>query len=72
MISLATITGKMEPRTLKFKGRLRGKNIAIIVDSRSTHDFVDINLIRQLNLFVCPMRNLVVKTTDGQQIKVLG
>jgi hypothetical protein len=72
MISLAAITGKVEPRTLKFKGRIKGKNITILVDSGSTHNFVDINLARQLNLFVYPVRNLVVTTTDGQQIKGLG
>jgi hypothetical protein len=63
---------KVEPRTLKFKGSIKGKNITILVDFGSTHNFVDINLARQLNLYVYPVNNLVVTTADGQQIKGLG
>jgi hypothetical protein len=33
---------------------------------------VDINFVGQLNLFVYPVRNLVVTTSNGQQIKGLG
>jgi hypothetical protein len=33
---------------------------------------VDINLARQLNLFVYPVRDLMVTTIDGQQVKGLG
>jgi hypothetical protein len=36
MISLVTITGRVEPRTLKFKGSINSKNITILVDSGST------------------------------------
>jgi len=43
MISLVEITRKMEPRTLKFKGSTKGKNIIILIDSGSTHNFVDID-----------------------------
>jgi hypothetical protein len=47
---------KVEPRTLKFKGSIKGKNITILVDSGSTHNFVDINLAKQLNIFVYLVR----------------
>jgi hypothetical protein len=72
MISLATITGKMEPRTLKLKGSIKNKNITILVDSGSTHNFVDINLAKQLNLFVYPVKDLIVTIVDGQQVKGIG
>jgi hypothetical protein len=33
---------------------------------------VDINLAKQLNIFVYPVRDLMVTTVDGQQVKGLG
>jgi hypothetical protein len=52
IILFEAITERMKPNTLKLKGSLKGKYITILVDSGSTHNFVDINLARQLNLFV--------------------
>jgi hypothetical protein len=72
MISFEAIIGKMEPSTLKLKGSIKGKNITILVDSGSTHNFVDINLTRQLNIFVYLVRDLMVTTVDGQQVKGVG
>jgi hypothetical protein len=72
MILLATIIGKMEPRTLKLKGSIKNKNITILIDSGSTHNFVDINLAKQLNLFVYLVKDLIVKVVDGQQVKGIG
>jgi hypothetical protein len=66
------ITRKMEARTLKLKGSIKKKNITILVNSRSTHYFVDINLAKQLKLFVYPMKDLIVKVIDGPQIKGIG
>jgi hypothetical protein len=62
----------VEPRTLKFKGSIKNKNITILVDSGSTHNFMDINLAKQLNLFVYPMKDLMVTIVDGQQVKGVG
>jgi hypothetical protein len=62
----------MESSTLKLKGSIKGKNITILIDFGSTHNFVDINLLRQLNLFVYPLEDLMVTTIDGQQIKGVG
>jgi hypothetical protein len=60
MILLLAITGKMEPRTLKLKGSIKNKNITILVESGSTHNFMDIILAKQLNLFVYPMKDLII------------
>jgi hypothetical protein len=60
MISLAANIGRVEPRNLKFEGSVKSKNITILTNSRSTHNFVDINLIKQLIFFVYPMKDLMV------------
>jgi hypothetical protein len=33
---------------------------------------VDINLAKQLNLFVYPVKDLIVKVANGQQVKGIG
>jgi hypothetical protein len=62
----------MKQNTLKLKGSLKGKYITILVDSGSTHNFVDINLTRQLNLFVYLVNDLTVTIVDGQPIRGVG
>jgi len=66
MISLAGIIGRVEPRTLKLKRSIKSKNIIILVDSRSTHNFVDINLAKKINIFVYLVRDLMVTIVDVQ------
>jgi hypothetical protein len=63
------ITRKMEPKTLKLKGSIKNKNIIVIVDFGSTHNFMDINLEKPLNLLVYPVKDLIIKVVDGQQVK---
>lgn len=63
---------KKEPRTLKLIGIIKHKHITLLVDSGSTHNFVDINLAKQLNLFVYPIKDLIVETVHGQQVKGIG
>lgn len=46
---------------LKLKGSLKGKQITILVDFGSSHNFVYITLVRQLNLFVYLAMGLVAK-----------
>jgi len=65
MISFEAITRKVKPHTLKLKGSLKGKDITILVDSRSTDNFVDINLKRQLNIFVYLIKDLMVTTINN-------
>jgi hypothetical protein len=60
MISLVIITRKLEPRTLKLKESIKGKNIAILVDYGSTHHFVDINLAKKLNIFLYLVTDFMV------------
>jgi hypothetical protein len=64
---LAAIIGKMEPRTLKLKRSIKNKNITILIDSGSTHNFVDVNLAKQLNLFLYPVKDLIVMVNKSKE-----
>jgi hypothetical protein len=72
MILFEAITKAMKPDTLGLKGNLKGKDITVLVDSGNTHYFVDINLVKQLNIFVYLVKVLMVTTVDGQPIKGVG
>jgi hypothetical protein len=57
----------MKPNTLRLKGNPKGKDITILVDFGSTHNFVDINLAKQLNLFVYPAKELMVMFNPSKE-----
>jgi hypothetical protein len=61
----------VEPRTLKFKGSTKSKNFIILVDYGISRNFVDIDLAKQSIFCVYLVRDLMVTTTNGQQIKGL-
>jgi hypothetical protein len=43
-------------------------HVSILVDSRSTHNFLDLSLLRKVNLQVHPTLLLQVKIADGTSI----
>jgi hypothetical protein len=62
----------MKPNTLELKRCLKGKYITILIDYGGTHNFVGINLAKQLNLFVYLVKDLTVTTADVQPIQGVG
>jgi len=51
-ISLAAITRITQPQTPKLKGHIKKENVIVLIDMRSTHNFVDVKVAKRLNLFV--------------------
>jgi hypothetical protein len=72
IVPLATMMGKLQPKTLKLKGIIKNRNVTILVDSSNTHNCIDINFTKQLNLFVYPTKDLIVMIVDGQKVKGVG
>jgi hypothetical protein len=67
-ISLATITGITQPQTLKLKGHIKNDNVIVLIDTRSTHNFLDIKIARKLKLFVYLVPDMKVMVADGKKI----
>jgi len=65
-ISIAAITGIAQPQTLKLKGYIKKQSIIVMVDSGSTHNFVDVNVAKILNIFAYPVADLKVMVADGK------
>lgn len=71
-ISIAAITGIAQPQTLKLKGYIKKQCVIVMVDSRSTNNFVDVNVAKRLNTFAYPIADLKVMVVDGKQIDGVG
>jgi hypothetical protein len=71
-ISLATITCISQPQTLKLKGHIKNDNVTVLIDTGSTHNFLDINIARKLKLFVYPVPDMKVMVADGKKIENVG
>jgi hypothetical protein len=43
-----------QPQTLKVYGYVNKTNVTLIIDSGSSHNFIDANIARTLNMFIHP------------------
>ena len=68
-ISLAAMTGISQPQNLKLKGHIKNENVTVLVDTGSTHNFLDIRVSRKLKLFVQPVPNMKVMVINAKKIE---
>ena len=71
-ISLAAITRIFQPQTLKIKGHIKNNNVIVLIDSGSTHNFVNASLAKIFNLFLCLVPNMKVMVAYGKKIDNVG
>lgn len=45
-VSIHALDGTSDSRTIRVKGGLKGKIIHVLIDSDSTHNFVDLNVAK--------------------------
>jgi predicted aspartyl protease len=69
---LASIKRISQLQTLKLKGHIKKENVTILVDTGSTHNFMDINVARKLNLFVYLATDIRVMVAGGKIIDGVG
>ena len=71
-ISLHALTGSTDPRTLRLTGYIHGKPITILVDSGSTHNFVQPRVAELLRLTISPANPFDVTVGNGSTISCQG
>ncbi len=49
-ISMHALAGALAPRTMRLMGRILGQQVVILIETGSTHSFVDQNLAKRLQL----------------------
>lgn len=45
-ISLHALAGSLNPKTIRVVGRVGGQNVVILIDSRSTHNFLNLSIVK--------------------------
>ncbi|XP_074265326.1 uncharacterized protein LOC141587757 [Silene latifolia] len=68
LISLNAITGNAAFQTMKVTGKVRGTSLNILIDSGSTHNFLDENTARKLGCKVVPSYPVAVSVANGESI----
>jgi hypothetical protein len=68
-ISLNTIKGTPNPRTMRLVGVLKNQQMVILIDSGSRHNFVDAHLAKIFGLQVQLTQSIRVRIANGQDIE---
>jgi hypothetical protein len=71
-ISLNAITGTPNPKTIRIVGNLKGQQVVILIDSGSTHNFVDAQLAAMLGIVSSSKDTIMVRVANGQTINSPG
>lgn len=66
------LRGHFVASTLRLKGNLSGKAVTMLVDSGSTHNFIQSKVVKQMKLFFEPTNNLLVTIGDGSELHSEG
>ena len=62
-ITLYALLGSPSPGTMRIKGKINGHWVVILIDTGSTHNFLDAAIISKLQLFLDPTVSFEVRAT---------
>ncbi|CAM8956889.1 unnamed protein product [Rhodiola kirilowii] len=71
-ISLHAMEGHFVPSTLRLPALLNGRNIMVLVDGGSTHNFMQLRLAKSLGLAIEPSPHLSVTVGNGETLICAG
>nr|XP_023907237.1 uncharacterized protein LOC112018933 [Quercus suber] len=71
-ITLYALVGSPNPGTMRVNGKVNSVSLVILVDSGSTHNFIDAAVISVLHIHVDKSQILEVKVANGDVIKTQG
>ena len=71
-ITLYALTGTPTPGTMRVRGNIIGSGLVLLVDTGSTHNFVDALVVSSLQLKVDVSRILEVKVANGTVVRTQG
>ena len=71
-ISCNALEGITTPQTLKIEGHIKKKNIIVLIDSGSTHNFIHCKVAKELNCFLYPSLECQVMVANGGAINCFG
>lgn len=70
ILSMNAVSGSDSDNMLKLKGHLKWKLVIILIDSGSTHSFIDLKLVKDLKLLVISVPLVTVTIVDVKKLMV--
>ena len=64
-ISCNALEGITTPQTLNIKGHIKKKNVIVLIDLGSTHNFIHCKVVKELDLFLYPVLECHLKVNEG-------
>lgn len=71
-LCVSSLLGFCPPNSMKVKGRLKNKEVVVLIDSGATHNFISEELVRQLGLQGVPTRDYTVQMGNDDEVKSTG
>ncbi|XP_058755573.1 uncharacterized protein LOC131628770 [Vicia villosa] len=71
-LSPQALTGHYHPQTLKFKGKIHGLSVMVLVDTGSTHNIMQPRIAQHLNLHTTPINQFSVMVGNGSHLQCEG
>lgn len=69
LISLNDMEGVIGPKTIRLAGTINERKVSVLVDSGSTHNFIQSEIVKKLKLPVSKIDNFCVTTGSMTQLK---
>jgi len=71
-ISYNALAGITTPQTIKIEGQIKKKKVLVLIDSRSTHNFIHCKVAKELNCFLYLALECQVMIANGGTINFYG
>ncbi|XP_052292019.1 uncharacterized protein LOC127900817 [Citrus sinensis] len=68
LVSLHAMSGAVSHQTMRIKGNIKKKGIIILIDSSSTHNFLDVSVAKRTGCEVQQDKPLMVPVANGSKI----
>lgn len=67
-ISFNALSGSLKPKTIRIPGQVKRRKVSILIDSGSTHSFIDEKLVKELKYKVEPTQSVTVTVANGDKL----
>lgn len=67
-ISLQSLAGTFNPRTLRLKGTIKGRELTVLIDSGSTHNFIQNSVAYRLGIGLQSLQEFKVFIGSGEYL----
>ena len=71
-LSLNSVVGLLEPRTMKLKGEIHGKEVVVFIDCGATHNFISKSMVESYQIPWQGTSQYGVVIGSGKQIRGMG